>query len=43
MRGGIFWLVIGAFIGAYLALNNTEAAGWFANIFEMLRANLGGI
>lgn len=43
MRGGIFWLVIGAFVGAYLVLNDSDTAAWFSDVFEMLQTYLGAL
>jgi len=43
MRGGLFWLIIGVFVGAYIVLDNTEAAAWFSNVFEMLKAHLSNL
>lgn len=36
MNGSIFWLGIGVFVGAYLTLDNPQAAAWFEEIFTML-------
>lgn len=36
MNGGSIWLVFGVFIGAFLVMNNAQAAEWFQQVFSMV-------